>query len=101
MDWYSSKQHIVARLDGIVRRLAAAGVSPDAVTLSAIPIALAGGLLIAISPAIPILLAAVPIAAGLRLLVNLLDGALARATGRSHPRGELLNEIVDRIADVA
>lgn len=41
-----------------------------------------------------------PIAAGLRLLCNLLDGALARRTGRVHPRGELYNELGDRSADV-
>ena len=41
-----------------------------------------------------------PIAAGLRLLCNLLDGALARRTGRVHPRGELYNELGDRGADV-
>lgn len=39
--------------------------------------------------------------AALRLILNLLDGALARRTGRSHPRGELLNELGDRVADIA
>jgi phosphatidylglycerophosphate synthase len=49
----------------------------------------------------PGVLLAVPILAGTRLLLNLLDGALARRTGRMHPRGELLNEFGDRLADVA
>jgi phosphatidylglycerophosphate synthase len=42
----------------------------------------------------------VPLAAGARILLNLLDGALARRTGRVHPRGELYNELGDRVADV-
>ena len=42
----------------------------------------------------------VPLAVGLRLTCNLLDGALARRTGRVHPRGELYNELGDRSADV-
>jgi phosphatidylglycerophosphate synthase len=101
MDWYGSKRGIVARLDGVIGRLAAAGVAPDAVTLSALPLAVLGGACLLLSPTVPIALAIVPIAAGLRLGTNLIDGALARATGRSHARGELLNEVVDRLADVA
>jgi archaetidylinositol phosphate synthase len=100
MDWYASKRSIVARLDPVVRALAARGVAPDAVTASAIPIAAIGGAAIVLSPSMPAVLLLVPIAAGLRLVTNLLDGALARATERSHPRGELLNEVTDRLADV-
>jgi CDP-diacylglycerol--glycerol-3-phosphate 3-phosphatidyltransferase len=100
MDWYRSKQAIVARLDGVVGRLAAAGVSADAVTVSAIPLAVVGGACLLVSPVAPLLLLIVPIAAGLRLATNLVDGALARATGRTHARGELLNEVCDRIADL-
>ena len=100
MDWYGSKRGMVARLDGVVARLAKAGVSPDAVTLAALPLAALGGACLLISPTVPAALALVPLAAGLRLATNLIDGALARATGRSHPRGEVLNEVVDRIADL-
>ncbi|TMF38688.1 MAG: CDP-alcohol phosphatidyltransferase family protein [Chloroflexi bacterium] len=101
MDWYRSKRAIVAELDGVVGRLAAAGVSPDAVTLAAVPVAVVGGLALLISPAVPLALLVVPVAAGVRLVLNLLDGALARSTGRSHPRGELYNEVGDRLADIA
>jgi phosphatidylglycerophosphate synthase len=101
VNWYASKRAIVARLDGIVERLATAGVAPDTVTLAALPVAVAGGICIAISPLAPIALVLVPVAAGLRLFLNLIDGALARATGRGHPRGEVLNEVGDRLADIA
>jgi phosphatidylglycerophosphate synthase len=48
----------------------------------------------------PLALLAVPVLAALRLVVNLLDGALARRTERMHPRGEFFNELGDRVADV-
>src|SRR5438552_13757069 len=101
MDWYRSKGAIVARLDGVVERLASAGVSSDAVTLSAVPVAIAGGVALLASTTAALALLFVPIAVALRLVLNLLDGALARATGRSHPRGELFNEVGDRLADIA
>ena len=50
MDWYGSKRAIVARLDGLVGRLARAGVSPDAVTLAAVPVAAVGGVAVLASP---------------------------------------------------
>jgi CDP-diacylglycerol--glycerol-3-phosphate 3-phosphatidyltransferase len=100
VNWYASKRSIVDRLDPIVTALAARGVSPDWVTLSAVPIAAIGAAAILLSPGVPALLVLIPLAAGLRLATNLVDGALARASGRSHPRGELLNEVTDRVSDV-
>ena len=49
---------------------------------------------------VPGTLLLVPVLAGLRLLLNLLDGAVARRTGRIHPRGELYNELGDRLTDI-
>jgi phosphatidylglycerophosphate synthase len=101
MNWYRSKGWFVGRLDGIVERLADAGAAPDAITLAAVPVAVVGGAAVLVSPAAPIALLLVPLVAGVRLVLNLLDGALARSTGRSHPRGELYNELADRVADIA
>ena len=101
MDLYAGKQGLVARLDPLVERLARGGVSPDAVTLAAVPVAIVAGALLLSSTSAPAVLLAIPILAGLRLVLNLLDGALARRTGQSHPRGELLNEVGDRVADLA
>jgi phosphatidylglycerophosphate synthase len=50
---------------------------------------------------VPALLLAIPLVALVRLVLNLLDGALARQTGRTHALGELYNEIGDRLADIA
>jgi CDP-diacylglycerol--glycerol-3-phosphate 3-phosphatidyltransferase len=101
MDLYAAKGRINARLAPIVDRLAAAGVSADALTLAALPVAIAGGACLVASIAWPAVLVAVPLLAALRLLLNLLDGQLARRTGRIHPRGELYNEVGDRLADAA
>jgi len=101
MDLYATKDAFNARLIPVVDGLAAAGVTPDQVTLTAVPVAVVGGLCLLASPTAPILLAAVPLLALLRLLLNLIDGNMARRTGASHARGELYNEIGDRLADVA
>jgi phosphatidylglycerophosphate synthase len=76
-------------------------VSPDAVTLAAVPVALVAGAALLLSPSLPAALLTIPVLAALRLVLNLLDGALARKTGRTHPRGELLNELGDRLCDIS
>ena len=101
MNLYATKGAINARLAPLVGRLAAGGVKPDALTLAAVPLAVAGGAALLLSPSMPALLLAVPAVAALRLLLNLLDGELARRTGQIHPRGELYNELGDRLADIA
>jgi phosphatidylglycerophosphate synthase len=101
VDLYRSKNAIANGLEPVVGRLERLGVSPDAVTLAAIPIGGLAGVLLLASPTVPVALLAVPLLAALRLLVNLLDGALARRTGRVHPRGELYNELGDRLTDMA
>ena len=101
MDLYRSKASIVGGLGPVVGWLARRGVSPDAVTLAAVPVAAIGGACLLLSSATPVLLLLVPFLAAARLVLNLLDGALARTTGRIHPRGELYNEVGDRLADIA
>jgi CDP-diacylglycerol--glycerol-3-phosphate 3-phosphatidyltransferase len=101
MDLYASKAAANRRLERLVDALADRDVPPDAVTLAAVPVAVVGGACLLVSPVAPALLLAVPIAVVLRIVLNLLDGNLARRTGRVHPRGELYNELGDRLADVA
>ena len=101
MDLYRSKGRIVGGLEPVIDGLARRGVTPDAVTLSAIPVGLVAGACILASPSVPALLLAVPILAAVRLILNLIDGALARRTGRTHARGEFYNEVGDRLTDLA
>jgi phosphatidylglycerophosphate synthase len=101
VDLYRSKSAIARGLEPVVGRLERSGISPDAVTLAAIPVGCVAGALLLLSPTAPVALLAIPVLAGLRLVLNLLDGALARRTGRMHTRGELYNELGDRLADIA
>ncbi len=101
MDLYRSKGAIARGLAPVVERLERLGVSPDAVTLAAIPVGILAAVLLLVSPTLPVALLGVPALAALRLVLNLLDGALARRTGRIHQRGELYNELGDRLADMA
>jgi len=98
---YATKGAINARLLPVVDRLAEAGVSPDALTLAAIPVSVGGGLCLLASVAVPAALLIVSACVVVRLVLNLLDGSMARRTGRIHPRGELYNELGDRVADLA
>jgi len=101
MDLYATKGAINARLVPLVDRLVKAGVTPDQVTLAAVPAAALGGACLLLSPQVPALLLAVPLLVVLRIVLNLIDGNMARRTGKIHPRGELYNELGDRLADVA
>ena len=71
------------------------------INLAAIPVAVLAGACLLGSSVVPVLLVLVPFLAALRLTLNLLDGAVARRSGRMHPRGELYNEVGDRICDIA
>lgn len=84
----------------VARWLVRQGVAPDLVTWAAVPVALAGGICLALSAAFPALLLVVPLAAVLRLGLNLLDGMVARESGVTHALGELWNELADRLADI-
>lgn len=101
MNLYAGKAAVNARLEPLVDRLARAGVTPDAVTLAAIPIGALGGVAIVASPQAAGLLLLVPLAVALRITLNLIDGNMARRTGQIHPRGELYNEVGDRLVDIA
>ena len=101
MDLYATKSAVNARLVPLVDRLAAAGVRPDQVTLAAVPVAVVAGGCLLLSPDVPILLLVVPMLIVVRIVLNLIDGNMARRTGQIHPRGELYNEVGDRLADIA
>ena len=87
-------------------RLAAAKVSPDAISATSVAFAALGAALIMMAGALDgwllralvLLLAAVCIQA--RLVCNLLDGLVAVEHGRAGPAGPIWNELPDRVADV-
>jgi phosphatidylglycerophosphate synthase len=100
IDLYRLKPAFLHALEPLVAFCIARRITPDALTLLAVPVAFVGGAAIVASQGVPALLLVVPIVAAVRLILNLIDGAVARRTDASHPRGELYNEVGDRIGDV-
>jgi len=77
-------------------------VSADAISAAGMLAGLLAGLMLAIAPgqgAWAWLLGAALVP--LRLLANMLDGMVAVATGQTTARGELWNEVPDRVSDTA
>lgn len=76
------------------------GISPDSVSLAGVVAAAAAGGALGLVP--PGLLCAglVGVALAARLGCANLDGALARETGRTSPRGVVVGELTDRAADL-
>jgi CDP-diacylglycerol--glycerol-3-phosphate 3-phosphatidyltransferase len=100
MNLYRLKPASLRAIDPLVEACVRRGIRPDTLTLLAIPAAALGGAAILTSQIVPASLVLVPVAVAARLVLNLLDGAVARRTGLSHPRGELYNEVGDRTCDV-
>jgi len=92
-----ASQRLVRPLEDL---LVARGVNPDAITGAAIVVSAAGGLCLGLAGQAPPLLLAVPVLAAIRLVLNILDGSVARRTGQARPIGELWNELGDRVGDV-
>ncbi|MGV9316303.1 CDP-alcohol phosphatidyltransferase family protein [Streptomyces sp. NPDC003691] len=96
---YALKPWYATRLAGVRGVLVRRRVSPDALTAAGV--LCAGGAAAALA-LLPAPLAALPVAVLLaaRLGFANLDGAVARETGRTGPRGALVNELGDRAADL-
>ncbi len=98
---YAIKPRFVASLQGVVRWCDAHRISPNAVTLSAIPVALAAGIALVAGIVWPAAWTLVAPQMILLMAINAVDGSLARSTGQSTPRGAVINELVDRFGDLA
>jgi CDP-diacylglycerol--glycerol-3-phosphate 3-phosphatidyltransferase len=98
---YALKPTFQRSLAGVEGWLVARRVHPDVLTAAALGLSLIGGILLYAASAAPWLLLLVPVLALGRLALNALDGLVARRTGQARPWGEVLNELGDRLADVA
>lgn len=76
-------------------------VHPDVLTWSAVVLSCVAGVLLYLSFWTPWLAFVVIPLLFIRLALNALDGLLAQQTGKARVAGEVLNEMTDRIADVA
>ena len=76
------------------------GISPDAISYLSIVAALAAALCFWKSGRNTWLLIIAPVFCYLRLWFNMLDGMVAVAAGKASARGEIVNDLPDRISDV-
>jgi phosphatidylglycerophosphate synthase len=76
------------------------GIPPDAISYSSIVAALIAALCFWKSGENPRLLIIAPLFCYLRLWFNMLDGMVALARGKGSARGEIVNDLPDRISDV-
>src|SRR5262249_14487971 len=76
-------------------------VHPDLLTFAALGLAVLGGVALVASAWAAWLLLLVPPIVLARTALNALDGLVARGTGLARPWGEVLNEVGDRLADIA
>jgi CDP-diacylglycerol--glycerol-3-phosphate 3-phosphatidyltransferase len=101
MGLYAVKPAFQRGLGGIERALVRRRVHPDVLTVGAVLVSALGGLGLWGANWAPWLLLVVPAAAMVRIALNALDGLVARDLGVARPWGEVLNEICDRLSDVA
>lgn len=82
----------------LASRLAGAGISPNAISMASIVLAVLGAAFLVLVPgSIGLVLCALAIQ--LRLLCNVVDGLVAVEHARKTPTGVLFNEVPDRISD--
>lgn len=98
---YQLKPAFQGLLRPLVRRLAASGVTANAVTLAATVLSLAVGTCIALWPGRAWLLLALPGFLFVRMALNAVDGMLAREHGQASRSGAILNELGDVVSDAA
>ena len=99
---YQLKPAFQGLLRPLVARLAALGVTANAVTLLAmlLSLALGAGLFLA-GPSQPAAFLLLPLWMFLRMALNAINGMLAREFGQKTPLGAYLNELSDVVADAA
>jgi CDP-diacylglycerol---glycerol-3-phosphate 3-phosphatidyltransferase len=90
---YQLKPAFQNLLRPLVRGLAAAGVTPNQVTLAALALSVAAGAAIASMPEQRLLLLLVPAVMFVRMALNAVDGMLAREHRMQTVLGGFLNEL--------
>jgi CDP-diacylglycerol--glycerol-3-phosphate 3-phosphatidyltransferase len=98
---YALKPWYARRLTGVRRCLVARNVSPHFVSAIGVACGAVAGVALARLPhgAVAALVVGITLAA--RLAAANLDGGLARALGRTTRRGSIVNELADRLAELA
>jgi phosphatidylglycerophosphate synthase len=98
---YALKPGFQGLLRPMVRRMAAAGVTANQVTVAAMLLSLGWGAVLAVAGATPIALLGLPVVLALRMAFNAADGMLAREHCQASRLGFFLNELGDIVSDAA
>ncbi|WP_374651372.1 CDP-alcohol phosphatidyltransferase family protein [Dongia sp.] len=98
---YDLKPRFVALLRPIAGRLAARGVTANAVTLAAMLASIGVGTVLALWPDCLRLWLVLPVFLFLRMAGNAIDGILAREFAMKSRLGAILNEVGDVVSDTA
>jgi CDP-diacylglycerol--glycerol-3-phosphate 3-phosphatidyltransferase len=101
MTIYDLKPKFQAFLRPIVLSLAKRGITPNQVTMFAMLLSIAVGVVIALTGGAKWILLFVPLFMFLRMALNAIDGLLAKEHDMKTKRGAMFNEMSDVIADVA
>lgn len=98
---YDLKPAFQGSLRPLVRGLARAGVTANAVTVFAMLLSIAGGAWLTWQPGSRTALAAIPAILLVRMALNAIDGMLAREHDMKSRLGAVLNELGDVVSDAA
>jgi phosphatidylglycerophosphate synthase len=98
---YDLKPRFQARLRPLMRQLAAAGMTPNAVTVLALLGSVAAGVALAFAGRHPALLLVLPVWLFARMALNAIDGMMAREMNMASTLGAVLNEFGDVASDLA
>lgn len=101
MGIYSIKPAFRNLLKPLEQLMVHRGISADALTITGLAFAGVAGFGLWVGRVGNGWLLLVPLGAFLRMAANALDGMVASSTGTARPAGEVLNEVTDRIGDVA
>jgi CDP-diacylglycerol--glycerol-3-phosphate 3-phosphatidyltransferase len=101
MTIYDLKPAFQNLLRPVCRSLANAGVTANQVTIAALLVSIAVGIVFGLFPAARWAALAIPVWLFLRMALNAIDGMLAREHGMQSSLGGILNELSDVVADAA
>jgi len=96
---YDVKPRFRALLQGLMPALR--GIHPDWITFAGLLCSVAAAFLFQGAEAARWRFLVIPVLLLLRIMCNALDGMVAQATGKARAFGEVLNEMADRLSDVA
>jgi len=98
---YDIKPAFQALLRPLTSRLASAGVTANQITIAAMLLSVAAGILLAVYPDDRAVFWMLPAVLFIRMALNAIDGMLAREFGQASTLGMYLNELSDVVSDLA